>query len=139
MNLGFCFECMDLKLVLKVFGLVILAILFLQSGIDKIKDWKGNLGWLNGHFANSPLKSVVPLLLGVLTIQEMVAGLCCLVGVVTYSMDKANLAFPIIGLIVGLTAFVSLFFGQRMAKDYAGAAGLVPYMIFNVFILYLFV
>jgi uncharacterized membrane protein YphA (DoxX/SURF4 family) len=139
MNLGICFECMDLKLVLKVFGLVILAILFLQSGIDKIKDWKGNLGWLNGHFANSPLKSIVPLLLGILTVQEMVAGLCCLVGVFTYSMDKANLAFPIIGLVVGLSAFVSLFFGQRIAKDYAGAGGLVPYMIFNVFILYLFI
>jgi hypothetical protein len=32
-----------------------LAILFLQSGIDKVVDRRGNLEWLNGHFAKSPL------------------------------------------------------------------------------------
>ena len=31
------------------------AILFLQSGLDKALDWKGNLAWLTGHFAKSPL------------------------------------------------------------------------------------
>ena len=135
---GVCFECLDLGLVLRVFGLVILAILFLQSGIDKVVDWKGNYGWLKGHFANSPLKNMVPLLLGILTLQELVAGVGCGIGAVMYVISKENLAFPIIGLIVGLTVFVSLFFGQRLAKDYAGAAGLVPYMIFNAFILFLF-
>ena len=40
-------------------ALVFLAILFLQSGIDKIIDFKGNLGWLQGHFAKSPLAGQV--------------------------------------------------------------------------------
>jgi len=35
--------------------LAFLAITFLQSGYDKIKDWKGNVAWLNGHFANTVL------------------------------------------------------------------------------------
>jgi len=37
-----------------------LAILFLQSGIDKIVDRRGNLEWLKGHFAKSALAGVVP-------------------------------------------------------------------------------
>lgn len=138
MKMEICFACMDLALVLKVFGLLVLAILFLQSGIDKIKDWQGNLAWLKGHFANSPLKNLVPALLAVLTFQEIMAGACCLVGIFTYASDKSNLAFPVVGLIMGLSAFVSLFFGQRLAKDYPGAASLVPYMLFNAFVLYLF-
>ncbi len=30
--------------------LIFLIIVFLQSGIDKVFDWKGNLSWLKEHF-----------------------------------------------------------------------------------------
>src|SRR5204863_5122573 len=43
-----------------------LAILFLQSGIDKIVDRQGNLDWLKGHFAKSPLAGMVPFMFGLL-------------------------------------------------------------------------
>ena len=36
------------------------AILFLQSAIDKIVDRRGNLEFLQGHFAKSPLAGMVP-------------------------------------------------------------------------------
>jgi len=48
-----------------------LAILFLQSGIDKVVDRRGNLEWLTGHFAKSPLAGLVPLMLSVLTLFEL--------------------------------------------------------------------
>ena len=51
-----------------------LAILFLQSGIDKIVDRRGNLEWLKGHFAKSPLAGTVPALLTAITILEVAAG-----------------------------------------------------------------
>src|SRR2546423_12145216 len=51
-----------------------LAILFLQSGIDKVVDRRGNLEWLNGHFAKSPLAGMVPAMVTVITILEIVAG-----------------------------------------------------------------
>ena len=51
-----------------------LAILFLQSGIDKMVDQRGNLQWLTGHFAKSPLARFVPALLLVLTVVEISAG-----------------------------------------------------------------
>ena len=48
-----------------------LAILFLQSGIDKIVDRKGNMEWLTGHFAKSPLASLVGPMLAVITLIEI--------------------------------------------------------------------
>src|SRR5262245_18410329 len=50
------------------------AILFLQSGIDKVIDRRGNLAWLTGHFAKSPLAGVVSLLLSVITLLELASG-----------------------------------------------------------------
>ena len=50
--------------------LLFLTITFLQSGIDKITDWKGNLSFIKGHFENSPLKNTVPLLLGIVFIIQ---------------------------------------------------------------------
>src|SRR5438874_5597873 len=51
-----------------------LAILFLQSGIDKVVDRRGNLEWLKGHFAKSPLAGMVPLMVTAITIMEVAAG-----------------------------------------------------------------
>src|SRR3954467_3221783 len=53
---------------------VFLAILFVQSGIDKIIDRRGNLEWLTGHFSKSPLAGLVPLLLFIITVVEVAAG-----------------------------------------------------------------
>lgn len=124
-------------LILRLFGLVIMAILFLQSGLDKITDRKGNLEWLKGHFAKSPFKNRIPLLLTVLTAQELSAGLFCLAGI-PLLIFTCDYLIPVTGLTLGLTSFVSLFLGQRLAKDYAGAASLVPYMVFNSLMLFLF-
>src|SRR5436190_10424476 len=55
-------------------GSAFLAILFLQSGIDKIIDYRGNLEWLKGHFGKSPLAGVVPVLLTALVLLEVAAG-----------------------------------------------------------------
>src|SRR3954471_7069625 len=60
--------------VLQLFISAFLAILFLQSGIDKIVDRRGNLEFLNGHFAKSPLAGMVPAMVTVITILEIVAG-----------------------------------------------------------------
>ena len=48
--------------ILQILTSAFLAVLFLQSGIDKIVDRRGNLEFLQGHFAKSPLSGMVPLL-----------------------------------------------------------------------------
>lgn len=103
------------------------AVCFLQSGIDKVTDRKGNLEWLSGHFANSPLKGTVPVLLAVITLLELAGGTFCAVGIVGFlglGWSSQIMAYAF-GL-CGLTLFC-LFAGQRIAKDYVGAATLAGY------------
>lgn len=113
-----------------------LAILFLQSGIDKIVDRRGNLEWLKGHFAKSPLAGMVPLMVFVITLFELAAGALSAIGcaLIIFSRDS-TLAFY--GAIIAAISILALFFGQRMAKDYAGAATLVPYFLLTLSAIYL--
>jgi hypothetical protein len=41
------------------------------------------------------------------------------------------------GAIVSALAIIALFFGQRMAKDYPGAAVLIPYFLLALVAIYL--
>ncbi len=112
------------------------AALFLQSGIDKVVDHRGNLGWLNEHFARSPLRGAVPGLLVAITLFELSAGVLSGVGVVELLvLGGARIAFW--GAVMAGVSLLSLFFGQRLAKDYAGAAALVPYFLVALFALLL--
>src|SRR5436305_1268829 len=54
-------------IVLQILVSVFLAILFLQSGVDKIVDRRGNTEWLTSHFSKSVFAGMVSLLLSVLT------------------------------------------------------------------------
>ena len=113
-----------------------LAILFLQSGIDKIVDRRGNLEWLKGHFATSPLAGTVPALLSAIAILEVAAGVLSALGcLLLLVMRDSTLAFC--GAVISATAIIALFFGQRVAKDYAGAAVLVPYFLLTLVAIYL--
>src|SRR5437870_355685 len=121
--------------LMQIFTAAFLAILFLQSGIDKVVDRRGNLEWLKGHFAKSPLAGTVPGLLSAITILEISAGALSAIGcaVIIFSHDS-TLAFY--GAVISTIAIVALFFGQRMAKDYAGAAVLVPYFLLALSAIY---
>jgi diacylglycerol kinase len=122
--------------LLQLLASAFLAILFLQSGIDKIVDRQGNLQWLSGHFAKSPLAGVVLLLFGILTIVELSAG--ALSGIGFFMLLVAhNPTIAFYGAVVSAIAILCLFFGQRMAKEYAGAAVLVPYFLVALVAIYL--
>lgn len=119
---------LDALALVRVAVAVFLAILFVQSAADKIVDRKGNMEWLTGHFAKSPLSSVVGLMLTTITLVELAAGVLSGVGAVTLLLDGSR-TIASLGALLSMAALVMLFFGQRMAKDYAGAAALVPYFI----------
>jgi hypothetical protein len=105
-----------------------LAILFLQSGIDKIVDRRGNLEFLKGHFAKSPLAGFVTPMVTVITILEIAAGALSALGCVLIVLTRDSTA-AFYGALIAAISITALFFGQRMAKDYAGAAILVPYFL----------
>jgi len=122
--------------LMQILASAFLAILFVQSGIDKIIDRSGNLDWLKGHFAKSPLAGIVPALLTGLTILEIAAGVLSALGcVLVLVMRDSTVAFC--GAVISAAAIIALFFGQRIAKDYAGAAVLVPYFLLALVAIYL--
>jgi len=123
--------------LIQIFVAAFLAILFLQSGIDKVIDRRGNMEWLKGHFAKSALAGTVPAMLTVISIVELAAGILSGIGciAVIFARDP-TIAFY--GAVVSALAILALFFGQRMAKDYPGAAVLVPYFLLSLVAIYLF-
>ena len=122
--------------LMQILVAALLAILFLQSGIDKIVDRRGNLEWLKGHFAKSPLAGTVPALLTAITILEIAAGVLSALGclLVVFIRDST---VGFCGAVISSVAIIALFFGQRVAKDYAGAAVLVPYFLLALVAIYL--
>ena len=122
--------------LLQILASAFLAILFLQSGIDKLLDRHGNLEWLKEHFAKSSLAEVVPAMATVITILEVTAGALSAIGCVVMIFWRAS-TVAFYGAVVSAVVIVSLFFGQRMAKDYAGAAVLVPYFLLTLAAIYL--
>lgn len=105
-----------------------LGVLFLQSGLDKVLDWKGNKSWLTGYFEKSPLRRFSTFLLFIITVLEVLAGVFSAAGALTILVTN-NSALGFIGACLSAVSVLSLFFGQRLAKDYAAAAAIVPYFL----------
>ncbi len=116
--------------------LLFLVITFLQSGIDKMIDWKGNLDWLTGHFSKTPFKNMVPLMLFVVLVMEVLTGLFSAIGFVQFLMYGESV-FAFFGSILACISLLMLLFGQRMAKDYEGAKTIVIYFIPALFLVFL--
>lgn len=107
-----------------VFG----AVLFLQSGLDKVLDWSGNKTYLRGYFEKSPLRHFLGFQLFVITALEMLAGICSAAGALTL-LFGGRPGLAIVGALAGMVTILLLFFGQRVAKDYAGAASMTGYFL----------
>jgi hypothetical protein len=105
-----------------------LGILFLQSGLDKVIDRRGNLEFMRKHFAASPLAAFVGPMLATVTVTELTAGALLASGAASILLTN-QVALAYAGALVSAVSLTALFFGQRVAKDYAGAAALVPYFI----------
>ncbi|MEE9408871.1 MAG: DoxX family membrane protein [Polaribacter sp.] len=116
----------------EVLILLFLIVTFLQSGADKLLDWKGNVSFIKEHFKNSPLKNSVPLLLAIILIVEILAGILMLIGVFQlYTSEAKEIAS--FGIALSAVTLIFLLIGQRLAKDYAGAMSLAVYFIISVF------
>ena len=109
----------------------LLAITFLQSGLDKALNFADNLSWLQSHFSKTFLRSWVHFLLGTITLIEVIAGALCAVGAVLILVTGSKI-IATYGAQAATVSVVMLFFGQRIAKDYAGAASLIPYFLMCV-------
>jgi uncharacterized membrane protein YphA (DoxX/SURF4 family) len=107
------------------------SIVFIQSGLDKVFDHKGNLSFLRdllGKFFN---QSLITLAFISVTVLELFSGFLCLAGVFyTFFYDSSLIG--LVGLIVGSVALLVLLFGQRVSKNYEGAKTITIYFILSI-------
>jgi putative oxidoreductase len=124
----------SLQLLIGVF----FSILFLQSGLDKVFNFNGNRSYIESVFEKTFLKSSSILLFIGIMLLELAAGLLSAVGSVYYFFTGESMLL-LLGLQSSAISLLCLFFGQRIAKDYAGAGGLVAYFLLAAFGISLFV
>lgn len=116
--------------------LIFIAITFLQSGLDKVLDWNGNIGWLKKHFSKTVFGGMVPILVGTILVTEVLTGILAIVGFFLL-IYKNNSEIALLSAVLAAITLLMLLLGQRMAKDYAGAFTITGYFIVVIFGVYL--
>jgi putative oxidoreductase len=115
------------------------AIVFGQSALDKLLDQDGNVNYFRDHFKNSAIPpDLVRPLFWALTAIEATAGALCALGLVTFSFLRPGFGIAALGVTTAGLALLCLLLGQRLAKDYAGAAVVAAYFAVAVIGLSLF-
>ena len=115
--------------------LLFLLITFLQSGIDKISDWKRNISWLKEHFSSTFIAPFVPLSLLIILIAEIVSSILAIIGLI-YLLKDGHTIYAIWAMFASSITLLILLLGQRIAKDYQGALTITCYFMVAVFGLY---
>jgi len=105
-----------------------IAITFLQSGLDKVFNYKENLGWIGEQFAKTFLRNTIKLFLPVIMIGELLAGSICVYGMVELILNAKILPL-IYGFAIAGIVLLLLLFGQRVSNQYAGAVSLTGYFM----------
>ena len=108
--------------------LVFFLIVFIQSGLDKIFDYKGNLNFLKDLLKIYFSPTLIELALISVTILELTSGILCLIGIINFVFNDSNF-IGLLGLIIGSIALLVLLFGQRISKNYDGAKTIAIYFI----------
>ncbi|MBK5193432.1 MAG: DoxX family protein [Flavobacteriaceae bacterium] len=122
--------------ITEILILLFIIITFLQSGFDKIKDWKGNIGWLSGHFSKTFLARQVPLMVATILILEVITGILAIIGIVRLiSVGETSIA--LYACVLAAIVLLMLLFGQRVAKDYAGAFTITGYFVVAILGVYI--
>jgi hypothetical protein len=116
----------DINFILPIAIGLFWAIVFLQSGIDKLLDFSGNLAWLKDHFSKVFIGKMIKPALAFLCLIELAAGTISLIGVLLFIINGHQF-WIIQGIILSMLALLMLFFGQRLAKDYEGAKTIAIY------------
>ena len=107
---------------------VFLNITYWISSCEKVFDFKGNLAWMQPHFANSALKNRVPFALGILIAFEVLTALFSAVGLFTLLTQKTT-EFVIYANYLNVACLFLMLIAQRLAKDFDGARTIVIYLI----------
>ena len=112
------------------------SIVFIQSGLDKVFDHKGNLSFLRDLLGKFFSQSLITLAFISVTVLELFSGFLCLAGVF-YTLFYDSSLIGLVGLIVGSVALLVLLFGQRVSKNFEGANTITIYFILSIIVVLL--
>lgn len=132
---------MNLDISSIVLGLLSLffVVTFLQSGIDKLINRSDNLSWFQSVFEKTILRPAITPLFYWITFLELFTGIWMLIAAYCYLLCACSCCvFTEWGFVLCLLVLVQLFTGQRIAKDYPGASGIIPYIITSLIAIALF-
>jgi len=119
----------------------LLFVLFFQSSIDKIINWKDNYTWLQDYFEKTFLNRFTKFNLLVITVLELISALMCLFctlrmgnfisnnPIEVLDVDYLEIDKLILTNVLCSITLLFLFTGQRIAKDYLGAVRIIPYFV----------
>lgn len=115
----------------QIFILIYIVITFGYSAIEKLLQWKESTGFYENHFRETSLKNTIPFLLKVVILLEIITVIICVIGLLGLIVFS-NKEFGFYGLILAAITLIGLMFGQRIAKDYAGAMNITVYFILTI-------
>lgn len=120
----FSFSLIPLILIL-----LFLSIVFIQSSLDKVLNWKPNLDFtINTLSSKFPKYLVIVSLLSV-TFFELVGGLSSFFGIVEICMGSEPLFWSKVGVYSSSLALLILLTGQRISMNYEDAKTIVIYFL----------
>ena len=122
---------MEPKTIAYFLILIFFSIVFIQSGIDKVVDKKGNMSFLLSHLGKAFSLILIKIAFYVVTFLELVSGLLCGLGLIQLLFFEQK-SVGLIGLVVGSLALLVLLFGQRVSKNYDGAKTITVYFILSI-------
>ena len=105
---------------------IFFSIVFFQSSFDKINDREENLIFFNQHFKRTIFQNYTSISLTFLALLEIFSAFLCVLGIF-YKIFYFDSIFIYYGLLMSAIVLLSLLLGQRMAKDYVGAADIAIY------------
>ena len=114
--------------IVQILVSIFFSIVFFQSSIDKINDRESNLKFFNQHLKKTFFQNYTLSLLNLLTLIELISAVLCFSGVF-YKFFYFDSIYIYYGLLMTSIVFLFLLLGQRLAKDYAGAADIAIYFI----------
>ena len=107
------------------------SIVFVQSGLDKVFDKKGNMTFLKKLLGDFFHQNLIKVAFISVTILELTSGFLCIAGIFEFLFQDSSF-LGLIGLIAGSIALLILLFGQRVSKNYEGAKTLAIYFILSI-------
>ncbi len=112
--------------------LIFHAIVFLQSGLDKLLNWKGNLDFTNQILGETFSKYSIKLALFIVLLLETIGGLFSAIAVFFNLFYDSCLVYAQIGLVLCISALLVLLIGQRMSQNYEGAKTIAIYFVVSI-------